>query len=230
MVAGFAMILVAWIVNFRLKGERIFNVVVYPAMSLGITTGFIGILLRTTDKTLDIATTVFLSALALGFLTYILTASINILNLSAIKNIPLGQAGRAAHYVLTMIFSYLTFVLLVSYELNIFVKVLIVVLFVFAYTFVALWTIGLQYSQRLVSALGIAVLMGFVFFILSIWPLQAFYFALFMTFVFYMCLGLALEIRDIVSRWIWYEYVAIFIVMIILLLATAPWGINGTIL
>jgi hypothetical protein len=73
-------------------------------------------------------------------------------------------------------------------------------------------------------------LMVFIFLILNLWPIDVFNFALFLVLVYYMCLGVALEIREIISRWIWYEYFAIFLVILILLLSTASWGINGTII
>ncbi len=224
------MFLMAWVVNFKLKGERLFSVLMFPALSLAILVGFIDILILSYEKTLDKLTIILLAAAIIAALTYILTASMNILNLAAIRNVPLGQAGRAAHYVLTMIFSYLTFVLLVSFEAGLAIKLALTFAFIFTYTFAALWTIGLQYSQRVVSSLGISFLLVFVFFILSIWPLQTFFFALFMTFLYYMCLGVALELREIIRNWIWYEYLAIFVVMILILLTTASWGINGTII
>jgi hypothetical protein len=65
--------------------------------------------------------------------------------------------------------------------------------------------------------------------VLSVWPLDSFYLALFMVLVYYMSLGVALEVREIIGRWIWYEYTAIFIVILLLMLTTASWGVNGTI-
>jgi hypothetical protein len=223
-------VLVAWVVNLNLRGERIFTVLAFPAASIGVFVAFLEIVVRTSGNTLDRISTLLLSAVILGIVTYILTATINILNLSATKNIPLGQAGRAAHYVLTMIFAYFSFVLLVTNDVSFFLKLGIVFLMIFTYTFVALWTISLAYSQRIISAIGISSLLTFSFLIMGIWPLESFYFALFMVLIYYMCLGVALEIREIISSWIWYEYGAIFAVILIILLTTANWGVNGTIL
>lgn len=223
------LMLVAWVVSFRLKGERIFTVLVFPSLSIAILVAFFDVIIRTAVNDLDRFSTITGAAFLLGIITYILTSSINILNLSAMQNIPLGQAARAAHYVLTMIFSYFSFVLLVSYEANFIGKIVAVFLLVFAYTFVALWTISLAYSQRFVSTITIATLMTFVFIVLSLWPNNAFYFALYMVLVYYMALGVALEIREIINRWIWYEYTVIFIIILILLFTTGVWGVNGTI-
>lgn len=229
LVAILESISVAWVVNFRLRGERLFTVLLFPAISLGILIGFFNELVNSSGTQLDRVSVALISAVILFFVTYILTSNINILNLAVIENIPLGQAGRAAHYVLTLVFTYFFFVLLVTWDTNFLVKALVAFGFILIYTFVALWTISLEYRQRLISSLSIALIMLFVFMTLGIWPLGAFYMALFMVLVYYMTLGVALEIREIISRWIWYEYAALFAVIILLLLMTASWGVNGTI-
>jgi len=228
-IAALQAILVAWVVEFKLKGERIFTVLAYPAVSIGVLLAFVDIVIRTSGNTLDRLSTLVVSALVLCVVTYILTSTMNILNLASIQSIPLGQAGRAAHYVLTLIFSYFSFVLIINYEISVVIKYLAVFGVVFVYTFSALWTIALAYSQRFNSSLAIALLVTFVYMVLSVWPLDSFYLALFMVLVYYMSLGVALEVREIIGRWIWYEYTAIFIVILLLMLTTASWGVNGTI-
>lgn len=224
------LIAVAWIVNFRLKGERLFTVLAYPALSIGLVAVFLDLVISTAVNNLDRISTAIGFALVLAVLTYILTSTINILNLAVQKNVPLSQAAKAAHYVLTMVFSYFAFVLVVSFEINFLIKAGLIFLLIFTYTFVALWTIAQAYSQRLISSLAIALILVFAFLTLAIWPLESFYFALFLTLVYYMNLGVALEIREILSQWMWYEYFAIFLVILILLLTTAVWGINGSII
>lgn len=229
-VALVQMLLVAWVVNFRLRGERLFTVLLFPAISQAIIITFLDVVLGTSSSQVDRFSTLFFSMFLLFIITYILTSNINILNLAVLQNIPLGQAGRAAHYVLTLVFSYFFFILLVSWDVSFLLKAVIVFAFIFTYTFVALWTISLAYSQRFISSLSIALLSLFAFIVLGIWPLESFYFALFMVLIYYMSLGVALEVREIVSRLIWYEYTALFLVMLFLLLTTASWGVNGTIL
>jgi len=224
------MLFVAWIVSYKLRGERLFTVLVFPALSLAVVISFISVLITSSGSDLDKFSTATFATIALFIITYILSANINILNLAAIDNIPLGQAGRAVHYVLTMMFSYFFFVLLISWDINYLLKSVIVFLFIFTYTFVALWTISLAYKQRITSTIGISTILTFVFFILGLWPLDSFYFALFMVLIFYMCLGVALEIREIIGKWIWYEYAILFLIILVLLLATAKWGIDGTII
>jgi hypothetical protein len=228
-LAFIEMMLVAWVVNFRLKGERIFTVLVFPALSLAIFVSFLSILVDTTGSSLDRISTLIFSAIVLAIITYILTANINILNLTSIKNIPLGQAGRAAHYVLTLVFSYFSFVLIISLGLPFLLKPLLVFALIFTYTFVSLWTINLAYNYRLLSSLGISLLITMAYMVLGLWPIDSFYYALFMVLVYYMLLGVSLEIREIISKWIWYEYGAIFLTIMLILLATANWGVNGTI-
>ncbi len=230
LLAFLEMFLVAWIVNFNLKGERYFTVLVFPAISIAILIAFLDLIVSTTGTQVDRLSTVIGSAIILFVINYIITSAINILNLASYKKVPLGQAARAAHYVLTMIFSYFSFALIVSFDIHILVRLFITFFLVFTYSFVALWTISLAYSQRMISSFAIAFLMIFASLILSLWPIESFYFALFLTFIFYMCLGMALEIREILGKWIWWEYLMIFFVIFIILLSTASWGVNGTIL
>lgn len=220
----------AWVVNFQLKGERRFTVLAFPAVSIAVFTAFLDAIISTTLKPLDRVTTIIAASFLVSLVSYIVLSSINILNLAAMRNIPLGQAGRAANYIMTMVFSYFGFVLLVSSELTFALKAGGLLALVFCYCFISLWTIGMPFRERLSSSLAIGVLELLAFTVLSMWPLQSFYFAVFLTFFFYMTLGVALEIRETVKRWIWYEYAAIFAVMFVLLITTADWGINGIIL
>ncbi len=224
------LIMVLWVTQLNLKGESIFAVTVFPSVSLGLVVIFLDQIIDTSLTSVGRVSTLIVSTIVLALITYVVTSSINILNIASKQQLPLAQAGRAAHYVLTMVFSYFAFALLVSFEFNILLKAAMVFGLSFMYTFVALWTISLARAQRLISSLGIASMQVFVFLVLSIWPIDAFYFALFLVFVFYMTLGVALEIRETVSRWLWYEYGIIFLGIILILLATASWGINGTII
>jgi hypothetical protein len=229
-VLGFVeAILVAWVVNFKLKGERIFTVPAFPGLSLSIFVAFLGVVVRTSGNDLDRISTLLFASLILGAVTYVLTANINILNLASIRNIPLGQAGRAAHYVLTLVFSYFGLVLLVSWNIKFFIKPVALFVLIFTFTFVALWTISLSYAHRFISSLGIALIITFAYLVLALWPLESFYYAFFVVLLYYMVLGVALEIREIINKWLWYEYAIIFLVMLLVLLATARWGVNGTV-
>jgi hypothetical protein len=228
-IALIEMLGVAWSLHYHLKGERYLTVLFFPAVSLAILISFIDLLSRSAGDSVNRVSTILFSGSLLFVLTYILTASINILNLASIKNIPLGQAAKAAHYILTMIFSYISFVLLVGVDLFPVFKAILVFFLIFLFTYVALWTISLKVDQRFLSSLAIAFICMFGYLVFSLWPLESFYFALFMTLIYYMALGVALEIREIVNRFLWYEYTAIFLTIILILLFTANWGINGTI-
>ncbi|MFW5702715.1 MAG: hypothetical protein ACOCXP_01990 [Candidatus Dojkabacteria bacterium] len=230
LMATIQMLIVAWVVHFQLKGENLFAVTVFPGLSLGILVGFLTRLVGTFTGELDRYLSLILLSLILAAVIYVLNANMNILNLATKKPIPLAQAAKAAHYISTMIFSYFGFVLIVSSNLPFLTKPLLASLMVFAYSYIALWTISQEYRSRLISSMSISILLGFAYLVLSLWPLSSFYMALFLVLMFYMSLGVALEIREMISNLVWYEYAAIFLVMILVLLSTASWGVNGTIL
>lgn len=222
--------LTAWIVHFNLKGERMFAVLVFPALSLGILVGFLNRLITAVGSEIDRYIGIFILSIILAAVVYIISANINILNLAAQRPLPLAQAAKAAHYIATMIFSYFGFVLIVSSTIPILLKPLLAALMVFSYSYIALWTIRQEYRAGFLSSISMSLLLGFAYLVLSLWPLASFYMALFLVLMFYMSLGVALEIREMINKWVWYEYTAIFLVMILILLSTASWGVNGTIL
>lgn len=222
--------LTIWAVEFKLKSEAIFTVPVYVGISSFLFISFLQLVITSEQTQFQQISSGIVLSIVVYIVTYVLSSEINILNLATRRKIPLSQAAKAAHYVLTMLFSYLAFAQIVTISIPLLLKIMIIFIVVFSYSFIALWTIELEYNQRVFSALGIGLMSSFAYIVLALWPIDSFYFALFMTLVFYMNLGMALEIREIISQWIWYEYLLIFLTIIIILLATASWGINGTII
>jgi hypothetical protein len=48
-----------------------------------------------------------------------------------------------------------------------------------------------------------------------------------MSVLLYITLGVALEVREILKRFVWLEYGALFILIFLLLVVVSVWGING---
>ena len=100
----------------------------------------------------------------------------------------------------------------------------------FLLMYIALWSIKLKISQRLIASANIALFILLAAAVLSIWPVTAPYIALVLSLILYINLGISLEIRDIISKWIMIEYISLFFLIVIMLILVAEWGINGVII
>jgi len=231
LVVGIAeAIFVAWICNWQIKGERVLTILVHPILVIATTILFFNLALPLAGAGFFERLNFFITnAFILLVLTYVLHASVNVLNLSSIQNIPLAQAGKSANYIITLIISYLGLAVTINSSFSIILQGILVFFMIGLFTNTALWTINLEKEQRLTATLGVSLIVLLAFFILSLWPIETFYLSLIMALIYYMILGIALEVREVLPRWIWLEYGAIFSVIVLILLLIGNWGINGTI-
>ena len=107
------------------------------------------------------------------------------------------------------------------------IKILSVLMLSYLFSIIALWNIEIKYYQRIVASLGIGLMMGLCSFVLILWPVESTYVALILSLLFYMALGMALEIREVLSNRVWLEYFFLYLVIVLVLLLTSEWGING---
>lgn len=219
-----------WILFFKVKGERLITVLLFPAISVFATSLFSELLIATVFSDLGQLSLVFISSIVFWFFTYVTLLTINILNTAYLQDIPLGQAARAAQFVLSLIISYLFFFLIFSNDLFIVFKLLGVGIISMLLVFISLWSIKLRIQQRLNASLAIGLLLVLATGVLSTWPVASPYLALVLSLVMYICLGIALEIRDIISGWIWIEYGSLFVLIVVMLCLVAEWGINGALI
>src|SRR5690606_6713238 len=102
---------------------------------------------------------------------YIIILTMNILNYSNINQIPLGQAGRAASYVLSLIIQYLGFFLLFSNSFNPILKGVLIFLLSFYFSYSSLWTINIILKNRITVSIAIGLTILLFGIVLSIWPI-----------------------------------------------------------
>lgn len=217
-----------WALFFKISGERFITVLMFPAIGVFAVTLLAELVLQAIFSELGQLSLLVVSAIIFWVFTYVLLLTVNILNASYLQEIPLGQAARAAQYVLSLIISYLIFFILFSNDIEVLIRFAFIALTGFILVYIALWSISMRLQQRFNASAAIGLLLGFISLILSIWPLSAPYLSLVLSLVLYVCLGISLEIRDIISRWIWIEYFALFALIIVLLTTVAEWGINGS--
>lgn len=219
-----------WVLHFKVSGERFVTILLFPAITVFALTLLSEILIAGIFSSYGQVGLLLVSAVVFGVSNYITISTVNVLNVSYLREIPLGQAGRAAQFVITMLIAYMSFFMVFSNEILFVFKELFILFLTFLLVYISLWSIRISKKQRIVAALDIALLVTVLAFILSLWPINSTYVSLVLVLVFYSCLGIALEIRDIINRVIWIEYVSLLVLIFITLFLLAEWGINGHLL
>ncbi len=219
-----------WVLHFKVSGERFVTILLFPSITVFALTLLSEILIAGVFSSYGQVGLLVVSAVIFGISNYVTLLTINVLNVSYLKEIPLGQAGRASQFVITMLIAYVSFFILFSNEVFFVFKELFILFLTFLLVYISLWSIQISKKQRIVASLDIAILVTMLAFILSLWPINSTYISLVLILVFYSCLGIALEIRDIINRVIWIEYVSLLVLIFITLFLLAEWGINGHLL
>ena len=225
-----AYVLCYWVLHFKVSGERYVTILLFPAITVFALSLLSEILIAGILSEFGQLGLVLLSAVLFWVFVYITFLTVNVLNVSYIREIPLGQAGRASQFILTMIIAYISFFLVFSNDIFLVFREVFILLETFLLMYITLWTIKISKRQRIIASLNIGVLIALLTFILSLWPINSTYIALVLILVFYVCLGIALEIREFISQFIWVEYVSLLVLIFVMLFLLAEWGINGHLL
>ncbi|HRN86492.1 MAG TPA: hypothetical protein PKU78_03725 [Candidatus Dojkabacteria bacterium] len=225
-----AYVLCYWVLHFKVSGERYVTILLFPAITVFALSLLSEILIAGILSEFGQLGLVLLSAVLFWVFVYITFLTVNVLNVSYIREIPLGQAGRASQFILTMIIAYISFFLVFSNDIFLVFREVFILLETFLLVYITLWTIKISKRQRIIASLNIGVLIALLTFILSLWPINSTYIALVLILVFYVCLGIALEIREFISQFIWVEYVSLLVLIFVMLFLLAEWGINGHLL
>lgn len=220
-------LLMYWIAEFRISGERFLTILGFPAMGSMVFSLFVELIVNSIFGQLGIIGFIMFTGIIYAIFIYILFLTANILNVAHLEDIPLGQAGRAAYYIINMIIEYLLFLIILSNEVFILFQVLLVFAVVFLIVNSTLWTIKMQTAKRVLISFSISVLLALTTFVLAMWPIDVTFISFVLLIFLYITLGVALELREKVSRMIWVEYSLLFIIILTILLITSNWGING---
>jgi hypothetical protein len=223
-------LLTMWTLFFKTYKISAVTVGLFPAVSIVPFVLFSSTVAASFISPLELvpANVILLSVFAIYFYLLLLTA--NVLNGALLYNIPLGQAGRASQFVFSLISSYFLIAFVESSGAALLLRVGIIAAFTFYWTFSALWILKVNYRQVLISTFTITLLLVIAIFSLAVWPMAAIYQTLVLVVIYYVLLNTALEIRHSISSAIWSEYLVLLVLIFIILLALAEWGINGTLL
>jgi hypothetical protein len=222
-----AYLLMFWIAAFRINGERFITILGFPAIGVFVFSLFSRLIISSVFGQLSDVVFILITSTLFSIFSYILFITANILNVAHLEEIPLGQAGRAAYYVLNLIIAYLLFIIVVSNEIVILIKFPLIFAIAFLAVVSSLWTIKIPLVQRLLDGIAIGLMVTFTYFVLAIWPIDGSLISFIMSVLLYITLGVALEVREILKRFVWLEYGALFILIFLLLVVVSVWGING---
>ena len=215
-----------WVLNFSIKGERLITIVGFASFNVFILAIFFESIIFS-QSILGQITTMVVSLVFVFILSYLIILTMNILNVSYHSDIPLGQAGRAASYLFSLLVLYVAFFVLFSNSILIFVRFLLVFTTILYFSYSLLWTLKIDFEIRFLSAFAIALAVTGFALVVNIWPVSSALLSFILAVILYVCLGVALEMKEKVSRYVWIEYGTLFIIIVFLLLLSTSWGING---
>lgn len=216
-----------WALFFKVRGERLFTIMLFPSIGILVLSVLLQLIIVNFIAGIGQITLLALSFFIVALFTYINLLAVNILNISYLQNIPLAQAAKAVVFILSLIDSFLIFYMVFTNDINIFYRLGIVFIIVILLSYISLWSIDIKRGEKFLVSLTGALILTMVAFALSIWPISAPYLALAMTLILYILLNISLEMREIISRFIWIEYGIIFCLILLLMLILSEWGING---
>lgn len=164
-----------------------------------------------------------------AFGVYSLFLSQNIFAVSAARTINLVRSARIVSYVITIFVLFCMVSIIFSLRLPVFITPILIFVVSFLLSFQSLWayTEDRENTKEVTIYSGfIALMMGELAFALTIWPVTAAIYAIFLTGLFYTYLGLShtwLEKRLFKS--VLWEYVWVGVLSILFLVIFSKWGI-----
>lgn len=223
------LVLTAWTLFFKTRRGTLLNIVMFPAITIFSYTVFSDTVVSTFLGFAQVPATIVL-VVGAWLVSYLLLLTANVLNGAVLYKIPLGQAGKAAQFVFSLVGSYLLTAFVLGSNLGLAWKLLTIFLFVFYWSFSSVWQLRQSNRNSFLSALAIATTIALTALILSVWPLATIFTTLVIVLFFYILLNVALENRHRIGEAFWIEYGILLLAVILILTAFAEWGIKGTLI
>lgn len=220
-----------WVLFFNVRKTALVTIGMYPSIAI------LPYLILTISILLTIGSTInkflFSAGLSFGFgiLVYLLILTSNILNGSLQISLPLEQAAKATQFIFSLISSYLMMVFILGANLQIAMRLIYIIPFIFYFSYSGVWFLkGINSNQILLKSIGVTMTMALAIVVLSIWPIQSAYSILSAAVIYYILLNVALENRPKLGKNIWIEYIFLATLIVLLLFTNSIWGINGAII
>lgn len=163
---------------------------------------------------------------ALGMYAVLLTE--NIYNVAAERSIQLLRAAHSVGFLITLITFFLLFDTVLSFHLIFWLNSLLIIVISFPLTLQSLWSMLLipKLNREVVlGALVSSLILGQSAYFLSFWPINTTIFALFLTTLFYSCVGLLQQrlIERLFPKTL-REFLGVAIITFLLVLLTSRWS------
>lgn len=225
-------LLTMWVLFFKVSGKRLLTISAYPGIALVPLVILSSSLMLTINSPLN--KTIFAAGVSvlLVFVSYLLVLTANILNGAKVHgSLPLEQAAKASQFIVGLISTYLVLIYAFSSSLNLLLKIGMVLVFVFYFTYAALSSIKeLNEYNIILRTFSVVLTMLIAMLAISVWPIDSIYTILVVAIIYYIIFNVALEIRSKVGRALWIEYGILIGLITLLLITNSVWGINGTII
>jgi hypothetical protein len=229
-VSVFFYISMYWVLNFNIRGIRFITILGYSAIIIFIQALFLQLVVfqdigRISEKTFSVFV-----LLVFGLSVHFLILTTNILNVSYISKIPLAQAAKAANFIYTLFGAYFAYLLIFKAGVEELIQFLLfagVTIFLTANIF---WFKKESTRQLIGESAAVVLSMVTLYVIFIIWPLSVEVATMFYIIVYYVLIGLGLEERETTSALMRVEYITLFVIVVLLLLKVAVWGINGSVI
>lgn len=220
----------SWVLFFKSKQKSIFVLSLFPAIAILPYVLLADSVIKSIFSNLGQLSVSIIAAAIYWLVTYLLILTANVLNGALLFNIPLGQAGKAAQFIFSLISSYFLIAFLFGGAFSIEVRLLIISLFVFYFSYACIYVLQLPMKEIWMSSLVITLVMGVITVLLSVWPIASVYATLVAVVFFYIMLNVALEVREKIGNAIWVEYAVLLVLVAVILFTNGNWGINGRLL
>jgi hypothetical protein len=230
LLASVLSVLTMWVIFFKSKQGSLFAVSLFPGLAaVPLLLGSESLLQQIRTEFGQIALLIILGA-GVWLVSYLIILTTNVVNGLILYGIPLGMAGKASQFIFTLIATYLLLVQFFSSELPPEIRAAVLMIYTFAASYSACWQILGKRREVSMTAGAMSGVVGLAVLVISIWPLDPIWSALFVIVVYYMLLNIALETRQKLTNMIWVEYSLLISLVCLIIFTAASWGINGPLL
>lgn len=230
LLAAVLSLLSMWVIFFKSKQGSLFAVSLFPGLAaVPLLLGSEALLQQIRTEFGQIALLIILGA-GVWLVSYLIILTTNVVNGLILFGIPLGMAGKASQFIFTLIATYLLLVQFFSSELPTEIRAVVLMIYTFAASYSACWQILGKRREVSMTAGAMSGVVGLAVLVISIWPLDPIWSALFVIVVYYMLLNIALETRQKLTNMIWVEYSLLISLVCLIIFTAANWGINGPLL
>ena len=167
----------------------------------------------------------YLGIFAVGYYASLLCG--NIFNVASIRTIQLLRAAHSVGFILTLSSALLLYLIIASFHLSSFFNIFLIFAITFPLVLSNLWAVNLTETigkRHIILSLFIALAISQVAWAISFWPLTVTVFALFLTAVFYVLVGLTqYYLSEKLFAGIVREFIIVSIIIFLLVIINASW-------